>query len=63
MFNKPKLNELTKAMIENRKQYLALQFEIFRFQLKGDCPLKEIVETARKLRTAVEKIEEQVIPN
>lgn len=50
-------------MVEKRKQYLALQFEIFMFQLKGDCPRKEIVETARKLRTAVEKLEEQVIPN
>jgi hypothetical protein len=58
-----KISNLEKAIFERRKQYLALEYEIFKFQIKGESPPKEIIEQARKIRTSPEISIEQACLN
>ena len=58
-----KISGLEKAIVERRKQYLALEYEIFKFQRKGESPPKEIIEQARKIRTSPEISKEQACLN
>ena len=58
-----KISDLEKAIAEKRKQYLALQYEIFKFEKEGKTPPKEIIEHARKLRTSPEISKEQTCLN
>ena len=59
----PKISDLEKAIAEKRKQYLALQYEIFKFEKEGKTPPKEIIEQARKIRTSPEISKEQTCLN
>ena len=59
----PKISDLEKAIAEKRKQYLALQYEIFKFEKEGKPPPKEIIEQARKIRTSPEISKEQTCLN
>jgi len=54
-----KISVFEKAIAEKRKQYLALLYQIFRFEKKGGRPPKEIIEQARKIRTSPEISKEQ----
>lgn len=58
-----KISNLEKAIFERRKQYLALEYEIFKFQRKGESPPKEIIKQARKIRTSPEISKEQACLN
>ena len=59
----PKISDLEKAIAEKRKQYLALQYEIFKFEKEGKSPPKEIIEQARKIRISPEMSKEQTCLN
>ena len=59
----PKISDLEKAIAEKRKQYLALQYEIFKFEKEGKLPPKVIIEQARKMRTSPEISKEQTCLN
>ena len=48
------INGLEKEIIEKRKQYLALQYQMFKFEKEGKFPHKKIIEQARKIRTSPE---------
>ena len=49
-----KTRDYKKAIAEKHKQYLALQYEIFKYQLQGKPPPTEIIEKARKIKTPPE---------
>ena len=58
-----KISDLEKAIAEKRKQYLALLYQMFKFEKKGGRPPKEIIEQARKIRSSPEISKEQALLN
>ena len=48
----PKISDLENVIAEKRKLYLALQYQIFKFEREGKPPPKEIIEQVRKIRTS-----------
>ena len=59
----PEISDLEKAIAEKRKLYLALQYEIFKYERQGKVPPKDIIEQARKIRTSPEISKEQACSN
>ena len=58
--NIPIIIGLKKRIIEKRKHYLALQYQMFKLEKEGKFPPKEIIEQARKNRTSPKISKEQV---
>jgi hypothetical protein len=51
-----KPGDLKKAVAEKHKQYLALQYEIFKYQQKGEPPPEELIKQALKLKFSPELV-------
>lgn len=49
-----KPSDLKKAIAEKHKQYLALQYEIFKYEQKGEPPPKELIKQVLKIKFSPE---------
>ena len=49
-----KTRDSKKVIAEKRKQYLALQYEIYKYEKSGQPIPKEIIKQARKIRSSLE---------